>query len=322
MHFIARVSLCICCAVPAQPAGAQPYPMRLVRIVVGSPAGSIADVLARPVAQRLSESLGQQVLVDNRPGATGIIANELVARALPDGYTLLVSPISFLVVNPHLNPRLPYDPFRDFAPITQISVFHHVLAVHPSVPARSVKELIALARSKPGAMNFASSGVGSGFHLAGEMFKNMARVDIVHVPFKGTPSVVIDLLAGRVDMTFIGLLLVQGHIKAGKLRALAVTGLKRDPLLPGVPTVDESGLRGFDIAGGHAVFAPAGTSHDIVERLNTAVVRILGTPEMRELWASQGMEVVTGTPGQLAVRMRDDHAKYGRLIKAAGIKME
>lgn len=322
MHFIARVSLCACCAVLAQPAGAQPYPARPVRVVVGSPAGSIADVLARPIAQRLSEMLGQQVLVDNRPGATGIIANELVAKAQPDGYALLVSPISFLVVNPHLNPRLPYDPFRDFAPITQISVFHHVLVVHPSVPAKSVKELIALARSKPGAMNFASSGVGSGFHLAGEMFRSMARVDIVHVPFKGTPSVVIDLLAGRVDMTFIGLLLVQGHIKAGKLRALAVTGLKRDPLLPDVPTVDESGLRGFEIAGGHAVFAPAGTPRDLVDRLNAAIVKILGTPEMRELWANQGMEVVTGTPEQLAARMRDDHAKYGRLIKAAGIKPE
>ncbi len=322
MRSTAGIVVWLCCALFAQSAFTQAYPSKPVRILVGSPAGSIADILARPIAQRLSEMLGQQVLVDNRAGATGIIANEIVARAQPDGYTLLVSPNSFLVVNPHLNRKLPYDVFRDFAPITQISVFHHVLVVHPSVPAKSVKELIALARSKPGAMIYASSGVGSGFHLAGEMFRSMARVDIVHVPFKGTPSVVIDVLAGRVDMTFIGLSLVQSHIKAGKLRAMAVTGLKRESLLPEVPTLDESGLRGFEIAGGHCVVAPAGTPREIIDRLNAAIVGILGTPEVRQLWSSLGMEVVTTTPEQLAVRLREDYAKYGRLIKAAGIKGE
>ena len=322
MQRLVSILSALACAGCALLANAQTYPSRTVRILVGSPAGSIVDLLARPIAQRLAEMLGQQVIVDNRPGATGAIANELVARAQPDGHTLLASPNSFLVVNPHLNPKLPYDVFRDFAPITQISVFHHVLVVHPSVPAKNVRELIALARSRPGAMLFASSGVGSGFHLSGEMLKSMARIDIVHVPFKGTPTVVIDLLAGRVDMTFLSLSLVQIHIKTGKLRAIGVTGLKRDPLLPDVPTLDESGLRGFEIAGGHAVFAPAGTPREVIERLNAAIIRILGTAEMRELWASQGMQVVTTTPEQLGNLLREQYARYGKLIKTVGIKLE
>lgn len=317
-----RSALAIAIVLLFDAAQAQSYPSRPVRVVIGSPAASVIDVLARPIALRMSGMFGQQVIIDNRPGATGAIANELVARAQPDGHTLLASPNSFLVINPHLHSKLPYDSLIDFAPITQISAFPFVLTVHPSVPARDVKMLIALARAKPGALNFASSGAGSAFHLAGEMFKVMARVDIVHVPYKGSPPAVIDLIAGRVDMTFVGLVAVQQHVKAGRLRALAVTGLKRDPLLPGVPTLDESGLRGFEITGGHSFLAPAATPRDIVDRLNAIIIRVLGTPEIRELWASQGMEVVTNMPEQLAAKLREQHAHYGKLIRAAGIKPE
>jgi tripartite-type tricarboxylate transporter receptor subunit TctC len=309
-------------ALSAPGAWAQGYPVKPIRFVLGFPAGTNVDLLARPIALRMSEALGQQVIVDNRPGATGLIANEYVAKAAADGYTLLVAPGSSLTSTPHLRLKMPYDSFKDFSPIIQISAFPQVLIVNPVVPARTVKELIAIAKAKPGVLTFGSSGVGSAFHLAGELFKSMARIDMLHVPYKGGNLALTDLIGGRLDLMFYSLAIAQPQISAGKLRAIAVTGLKRDALLPGLPTIDESGLRGYDITGWHGVFAPAGTPREIIDRLNAVVARILASQEIRDLWASQGMDVVSTTPGQFAKRFQDDYAKYGRIVKAVGIKPE
>jgi tripartite-type tricarboxylate transporter receptor subunit TctC len=303
-------------------AGAQTYPTRQIRFVLGFPAGTNVDVLARPLAQRMSEAFGQQVIVDNRPGATGLIANELVSKAAPDGYTLLVAPGSSLTSTPHLQRKMPYDAMRDFAPVAQINSFPQVLIVNPVVPAKTVRELIALAKAKPGVLTFGSSGIGSAFHLAGELFRSMAKIDIVHVPYKGGNLAMTDLIAGRIDLMFYSFAIAQPQIKAGRLRAIAVTGLQRDPLYPDVPTIDESGLKGYDITGWHGVFAPAGTPRDVIDKLNATINKILVTNEMRELWASQGMAVFTSTPEQFAKRIQEDYAKYGRIVKAVGIQPE
>jgi tripartite-type tricarboxylate transporter receptor subunit TctC len=303
-------------------AQAQTYPAKSIRLVLGFPAGTNVDILARPVALRMSEALGQQVIVDNRPGATGLIANELVAKSAPDGYTLLVAPGSSLTSTPHLRIKMPYDSLKDFVPIAQMNSFPQVAIVNPGVPAKNVKELIALAREKPGVLTYGSSGVGSAFHLAGELFASMAKVKMLHVPYKGGNLALTDLIGGRIDVMFYSLAVALPQIKAGKVRAIAVTGLKHDALLPELPTVDESGLRGYDITGWHGFFAPAGTPREIVSRLNGAIGKILGTQEIRDLWASEGMEVVITTPEQFAQRMRADYEKYGRIVKAVGIKPE
>ena len=298
------------------------YPAKPIRLVLGFPAGTNVDVLARPIAQRMTETLGQPVVVDNRPGATGLIANELVAKAPPDGYTLLAAPGSSLTSTPHLKVKMPYDALKDFAPIIQINSFPQVLIVNPVVPAKNVKELIAVARSRPGVLTFGSSGTGSAFHLAGELFKTMAKIDMLHVPYKGGNLALTDLLGGRIDLMFYSLAIANPHINSGKVRALAVTGLKRDPFQPKLPTIDESGLKGYEITGWHGFLAPSGTPRDIVSRLNATVGKILGTVEIRELWASQGMEVVVNTPEQFAQRIRADYEKYGRIVKAVGITPE
>lgn len=303
-------------------AQAPPYPAKSVRLVLGFPPGTNVDVLARPLAQRMTEALGQPVVVDNRPGATGLIANEFVARAPADGYTLLVAPGSSLTSTPHLKLKMPYDSLKDFAPIIQINSFPQVLIVNPGVPAKTVKELIAVARARPGVLTFGSSGSGSAFHLAGELFKSMAKVDMLHVPYKGGNLALNDLLGGRIDLMFYSLAIANTQINAGKVRAIAVTGLTRDPLQPKLPTIDEAGLKGYEITGWHGFFAPAGTPREIVQRLSSTVAKILGTPEIRDLWASQGMAVVTNTPEQFAQRLRADFEKYGRIVKTVGIQPE
>jgi tripartite-type tricarboxylate transporter receptor subunit TctC len=326
--FTAAAAFVLSVAVVAEPAAfiasahAQPYPSKPIRLIMGFPPGSTVDILARPVAQRLTEALGQPVIVDNRSGATGIIANELVAKAPPDGYTLLSAPSSSLTSTPHLNDRLPYDALRDFVPVAQLSAFGYVLVVHPSVPAKTLRDLIALARSRPSGLAYGSSGTGSGFHLAGELFQKMAKIKLLHVPYKGGPPGVTDLLAGRIDFMFYSLAVIQSQVKAGKLRVLAVTAPQRDPLLPDVPTMAEGGVPGYEATGWHGIFAPGGTSREIVERLNTQVVRILATPEVREIWLQQGMGTSSANPAQLAQRMRADYDFYGRLIREAGIKSE
>ncbi|HSQ04951.1 MAG TPA: tripartite tricarboxylate transporter substrate binding protein, partial [Burkholderiales bacterium] len=302
--------------------GQSAYPVKPIRVVLGFPPGTNVDILARPVALRMSDALGQQVVVDNRPGATGLIANELVAKAPPDGYTLLGAPGSSLTSAPHLRLKMPYDALKDFAPVIQMNSFPQVLIVNPSVPAKTVKELVALARARPGVLTFGSSGVGSAFHLAGELFKTMAKVDMLHVPYKGGNLALTDLVGGRIDVMFYSLAVALPQIKAGKVRAIAVTGLQHDALMPQLPTVDEAGLRSYDITGWHGFFAPAGTSRDIVVKLNATIAKILDTKEIRDLWASEGMAVVINTPEQFAQRVRQDYEKYGRIVKAVGIKPE
>jgi len=310
------------CALLAPSVHAQGYPAKPIRVVLGFPAGTNVDILVRPVAQKMGEMLGQQLIVDNRPGATGLIANEFVAKAPPDGYTLLAAPGSSITASPHLRRKMPYDPLKDLLPVAQISAFPNLLVVNPVVPAKTVKELVALARARPGQLTFGSSGNGSAFHLAGELFKSMAKVDMLHVPYKGGNQALTDLVGGRIDLMFYSLAITQPQIKAGKVRAIAVTGLKRDALMPELPTLDEAGLRGYDITGWHGFFAPAGTPREIVERLNGSVARAMGAREIRELWASQGMEPVSITPEQFATRVRSDYEKYARLVRAAGIQPE
>ncbi len=307
-------------AVAAEFAAAQsPYPSRPVRILIGSPASSTADMLARPLAQKLSELYGVQFIVDNRPGATGLIANEHVVKSAPDGYTLLLVPGSQITTVPHVNKRLPYDTLRDFTPIMQTNAFGYVLVTHPSVPAKSVKDLLAIAKGKPGMLTFASSGTGSGFHLAGELFQSMGKVKMLHVPYKGSPPAIVDVLGGRVDMMFLALGLVHAHVKKGTLRLIAATGADRDPLVPEVPTIAESGIPGYEASGWHGVMGPAALPADIVAKLNSGLRKIMATQEMRDLWAAQGMKVVANSPQEFAARMKQDYDKYGKLIKTAGI---
>lgn len=301
---------------------AQTWPSKLVRVVTGSVAGGGADVTGRPIAQRMSEMLKQQVIIDNRPGAAGLLANDLVAKSAPDGYTLLLTPGSFLIITSYLNARPPYNPQTVLMPVVQADVYNFVVVVHPSVPAKNAKELLAVAKARPGALTFVSSGVGSNFHLAGELFKLRGNVDMLHVSYKGSPQAIVDLMAGRADVMFVGIPAVMTHIKSGRLRAVGITGLKRNALLPDVPTVAESALPGYEIVGWEGFFAPIGTPREIVNRVNAMVNEILQTPEMRELWASKGVDFVPNTVEQFAARVRDDYENTGKLIKAAGIKAE
>ena len=301
---------------------AQTWPTRVVRMVTGSVAGGGADITGRPIAQRMSELLKQQVIIDNRPGAAGLLANDLVAKAAPDGHTLLLTPGSFLIISSYLNARPPYDPLTLLTPIAQVDSYSFVLVVHPSVPAKNAKELVTVAKAKPGALSFVSSGVGSNFHLAGELFKLRGNVELWHVPYKGSPQAIVDLLAGRADVMFVGIPAVMPHIKSGRLRAIGVTGPKRNPLLPDVQTVAESALPGYEVIGWEGVFAPLGTSREIVHRVNAMINEILMTPEMRELWASKGVDFIPNTAEQFAAKVREDYENVGRLIKAAGIKAE
>jgi tripartite-type tricarboxylate transporter receptor subunit TctC len=307
---------------PSTASAQTPYPAKPIRLVLGFPPGTNVDVLARPIAQHMTESFGQPVIVDNRAGATGLIANEFVAKAPADGYTLLVAPGSSLTSTPHLKLKMPYDSLRDFAPIIQINAFPNVVIVNPVVPAKTVRDLVGIARARPGVLTFGSSGVGSAFHLSGELFKTLAKVDMLHVPYKGGNLALNDLVGGRIDVMFYTLAVANPQINAGKVRAIAVTSLARDPTQPKLPTVDESGLKGYEIVGWHGFLAPAGTSRDVVNRVNATVAKILGTREMRDLWTSQGMQVVTNTPEQFARRLREDYEKYGRVVKAVGIAPE
>ena len=309
-------------ALIASSASAQTWPSKVVRVVTGSVAGGGADVTGRPIAQRMSELLKQQVIIDNRPGAAGLLANDLVAKSAPDGYTLLLTPGSFLIITSYLNARPPYNPQTVLTPIVQADTYNFVVVVHPSVPAKNAKELLAVAKARPGALTFVSSGIGSNFHIAGELFKLRGNVDMLHVSYKGSPQAIVDLMAGRADVMFVGIPAVMTHIKSGRLRAVGTTGLKRNALFPDLPTVAESALPGYEIVGWEGFFAPIGTPREIVNRVNAMVNDILQTPEMRELWASKGVDFVPNTVEQFTARVRDDYENTGKLIKAAGIKAE
>ena len=298
------------------------YPAKAIRYVVPCPAGGPLDIVARAIGQELNKSWGQAVVIDNRPGAGGNIGADLVAKAPADGYTILMGAVSTHAINVTLYNKLPYDPIRDFAPVTLITSVPNVLVVHPSVPANNVKELIALAKSRPGQLNFASGSTGSAGHLAGELFNSMAGVRMTHIPYKGAAPAVVDLMAGHVSLMFDNMSSALPNIKATRVRALAVTTLKRSPLLPQLPTISDAGLRGFDIATWFGIFAPAGTPPDIVARLNSEIVRILHTPEMKERLALLGAEPIGNKPDEFAAFVRAEIPKYAKVIQASGARAD
>jgi len=302
----------------AGPALAQ-FPSRPVTMVVGFAPGGGTDTVARILAKTVSEGLGQQVVVDNKAGAGGNIATDYVAKAAPDGHTILLGNVGSLTVAPHLLASLPCDPLRDFAPITMAVVFANVIVVHPSVPASTLAEFVRLAREKPGQITYGSSGIGGAGHLAGELLRIMAGIDIVHVPYKGGGPAMQGLLGGQISAYFATPVAAGPHMKAGKARALATTGTTRSHFLPEVPTVAESGYPGYEATNWYAYVAPAKTPKDIVERLNREIVKALGAPEVKELLAKQGLEPQPSTPEELARTIEREYATWGRVVKEAKI---
>ena len=301
---------------------AQAYPAKTVRIVVPFAAGSTTDILGRTVAQKLNERLGQQFIVDNRPGAGGNIGSDVVAKAAPDGYTLLVSAASTLAINASLYSNMPYDTATAFAPLSRIAMVTNVLVVHPSLPAKSVKELIAFAKARPGQLNFASGGSGGTAHLSGELFKTLAGIDMVHVAYKGGSAAMPDVLGGFVPLIFDGLPQSLPYIKAGRLRALGVTTAKRSPALPDVPTIAEAGVPGYEAVAWFGAVAPARTPREIVIKLNTEIVGILNSPDVRERLAAQGAETAPTTPDEFAAFIKEEMVKWAKVIKATGARAD
>lgn len=301
---------------------AQQYPAKPIRMIIGFPPGGGTDIIGRIVAQRMSEGLKQQILPDNRGGASGQIAADLAAKAPPDGYTVMMAHIAAMSILPSLYPKLPYDPVRDFAPISLVAISPQMVVVHPSLPVKNIKELIALAKAQPGQIHYASPGIGTVQHLAGELFNLQAKVNMVHVAYKGAGPSVIDLIAGHVQISFDVIPVVIGHVKAGKLRAIAVTSEKRTAQLPDLPTVNEGGLRGFDLSTWWGLVAPAAVSKDVVSRLHGETVRALGLPDVKERIAAAGADVVGNSPDEFAVFIRNERAKYARIVKDANIKIE
>lgn len=298
-------------------AAAQTYPLKPVRVMVGFSAGGGTDVTARVLAQKLSEYLGQPVMVENRPGSGGMIATEAVAKAAPDGYTLLMVAAAD-VVQPAMRAKLAYDLERDFAPISNVVVVPFALVIHPSVPVRNLKELITLARARPGQLNYASSGIGSSAHLSNELFNSMAKVRITHVPYKGVSEGVTALAGGQIEMIFGSFPATMPLNEAGKIRMLAVSTLKRTSVMPSLPTVDEAGVPGYERYGWYGVIAPAGVSKDIIARLNAGIVKVVASPEMRETFTKQGLDPQTNTPEHFAAFIRSELVQTAKLIKASG----
>ncbi len=301
-------------------AAAPTFPTRPIRLVAPFPPGGGTDILARTIAQKLSESMGQQVIVDNRPGATGIIGTEIAKDATPDGYTILMGNAATHAVNVSMFKRLPYHPLRDFELITQVARLPEVLVVHPSLPANSVKELIALAKAKPGQLNFGSAGVGSPPHLAGEIFKLLAKIDIVHVPYKGSPPALADLMGGQINMYFSNILTGMRLVKTGKLKALGVSGAKRSVVAPELPTIAEAGLPGYEEYNWYVIAAPKGTPREIVRTLNTRIVEILKSQEVAALLTRDGAEVVASTPEECVRFVQSEIKRYAKVIHDAKLK--
>ena len=298
------------------------YPNKPLRLIVGFAPGGGTDILARALGQPLGELLGQQVTIDNRAGAGGIIATELGARAAPDGYTFLVGSSAAFAINPNLMKKLPYDPVKDFTPVGMFATLSYVVDVHPSLPAKTLKELLAIARAKPGAINFGSAGQGSSTQLAIEQFAQMAGVRMTHIPYKGNTPAMTALMSGEVAMVFDPVLTSMPMVKSGRVRALAVTTAHRSALLPDVPTVAEAGIAGYESGNWFGVFAPAGTPRDIVERVNAVINKAMTRPEMKDKLASQGADALTGSPADLAALVQRELAKFAAIIKAAGMRAE
>jgi tripartite-type tricarboxylate transporter receptor subunit TctC len=309
--------------VQSAPASAAPpeYPTRSIRLIVPFAPGGSNDIMARLIGQHFSESMGQPVIVDNRPGAGGIIGTDAAAKSPPDGYTLLMMSVT-LAVNPSLRLNLPYDTHRDLLPITLVASAPLMLVVHPSMPAKSVKELIAYAKANPGKLNFASGGPGTTPHLAGEMLKAMAGIEMTHVPYKGGGPALTDLVAGQIQLMLENIPSTLPHVKADRLRALAVTGLKRSALVPHLPTLDEAGLKGYEIVGWNGLFAPAGTPQNVVARIHADTVKGLAKPEVKERLATLGAEGVGSSPAEFAKFFAAEISKWAAAVKQAGLKPE
>jgi tripartite-type tricarboxylate transporter receptor subunit TctC len=316
-----KKSALLLAALLASGALAQPFPSKPVHIVVAFPPGGGTDIVARLLAPRLAEAWGQQVIVDNRAGASGVIGTEFAARSAPDGTTLFLGTLGNLAVNQHLYPKMTVDPLRDFAPVTQVVAVHFVMVANPSLPAKNVAELIALAKSQPGKINYSSSGPGGAPHLAGELFKSMAGVDIVHVPYKGSAPSFTDLLGGRVAFTCDSLVQALPYVRDGRLKALAVLGAARTPLLPEVPTVAET-LPGYELTNWFGLVAPAAVPGPVVARIHADVVKQLRDPGVAEKLSGMGATAIGNEPAEFGAIMRADSEKWGKLIREAQIKAE
>ena len=316
-----RLGATLCAILLGLCAYGQDYPSKPVRIVVPFAPGGPNDIIVRLVAQKLTEAWGQPFVVENRPGAGGNIGTGFVAKSAPDGHTLLSVGPGSLIINPLIG-KVPYDTARDFAPVTLMARAPHALVAHPSLPAGSVNELIALARSQPGRINYGSGGNGSTPHLAGALFAAMARIALTHVPYKGTAPATADLIGGQVQIAFLGIPTVLPHVKSGKLRVLAVTGKRRSPELPGVPTVDEAGVPGYELSPWYGLLAPAGAPREIVARLAAEVTKIVRAAEIRDKLAVQGAEVAGGTPEEFTAVIQADISTWARVIKDTGIRGE
>jgi tripartite-type tricarboxylate transporter receptor subunit TctC len=310
------------CAQPASTSSGQAYPAKPIRLIVPFPVGGGVDGVARIAFARVSDAMGQQFVIDNRSGSGGIIAAETAARAAPDGYTLFFGTTATQAITPHYYKKLTYDPLKDFAPINLIAGAGYILVVHPSVPAHSVKELIALARAKPGALNYSSSGNGSVLHLTTELFRSMAGISIVHVPYKGAAPALTDLLSGQIQLTFNPASVMLPHIRANRVRALGVTSAKRTPLAPELPTIAEAGVSGYEASGWYAVLAPAGTPAPVIARLNKELQGALADRDVRERFAATGVEPIGMPPEPFAAYMREEYVKWGKVVRTAGVKVE
>ena len=307
---------------PAWTLAQSAYPVRSIRLIAPFPPGGTSDVLARLIAQKLSELLGQTVAVDNRAGASGNIGHEAAAKSPADGYTLLLSNSSTVVTNPHLFKKMPFDPINDFAPISMVASAGQVLVVHPSVAAATLAELTALARANPGKLNFGSGGKGIQSHISGEMYKSAVGIDIVHIPYKGTIQSVTDLVAGQIQMVFSDMVPAMPQIKAGKLRAIAVTSVQRSAALPEVPTMIESGIAGFDSGVWWSIAAPRGTPGEVVSRVNAELAKVMQMPDVRETYAKLGVTTQHSTPAKVTETIKAESPLMARILKAAGVEAE
>jgi tripartite-type tricarboxylate transporter receptor subunit TctC len=300
-------------------AAAQPYPAKPIRFIVPFPPGGSADILARAIGQKAGEGLGQSFVVENRPGAGTAIGAEALAKSASDGYAIMIGTVSSHAINPALNPKLPFDPVKDFTPVSLVATIPFAMIVHPSVPANTVQEFVALARAKPGTLNYSSAGSGTSNHLAGELLRSMTGIDIVHIPYKGSAPALNDLLAGQVSMMFDLVLTAAPHVRSGAVRGLAVTGAQRSSALPNLPTVAESGVPGYEVSAWFGIFAPAGVPHPVVQRLNAEFVKAMQQPDLRQRLASQGAEPLTSTPEEFAAYLRSEIDKWAKAVKAAGM---
>jgi tripartite-type tricarboxylate transporter receptor subunit TctC len=298
------------------------YPDKPIRIVTPFPAGSVTDIIARPMAAKLNEAWGSSVVVDNRAGAGGNLAGDAVAKAPPDGHALLIGSTGPVVVNALLHAKMPYDSHTAFAPITLAASAAMLLVVHPSLPVRTAKELVALAKARPGQLTYGSSGIGATTHLGGALFTSMTGTRLIHVPYKGSPQYTLDLITGRIDMAFASIAPTIPHVKGGRLRALGVSSASRDPQFPDIPAIAESGVPGYEMRSWYGVLATAGTPQPVIDKLNGELVRILALPDVRRIYLAGGLHAMSSSPGEFAAYIVAEREKWGRVIKAAGIKAQ